>query len=87
MTATVVHIRDGVGYDVYIGRGSKWGNPFKIGRDGNRGEVIDKYAEYLIAHPRLVVDALYELQDKRLACFCAPKPCHGDLLVGLVSCL
>ncbi len=29
-------------YDVYIGRGSKWGNPFHIGKDGNRKEVIDK---------------------------------------------
>ncbi len=29
-------------YDVYVGRPSKWGNPFVIGRDGRRGEVIRK---------------------------------------------
>ena len=34
-------------YDVYIGRGSKWGNPFVIGKDGTREEVINKYEEYL----------------------------------------
>ena len=41
-------------YNVYIGRGSKWGNPFIIGRDGNRKEVIDKYREYIINKPVLL---------------------------------
>ena len=34
-------------YDVYIGRGSKWGNPYRIGEDGTREEVIEKYRLYL----------------------------------------
>jgi uncharacterized protein DUF4326 len=32
---------------VYIGRGSKWGNPFRIGRDGNRAIVIAKFERWL----------------------------------------
>lgn len=71
-------------YDVYIGRPSKWGNPFEIGKDGGRAEVIEKYEEYIRSNPRLL-DALPELKDKTLACWCAPKACHGDVLVKLVK--
>ncbi len=39
---TVVHCKRKT-YDVYIGRPGKWGNPFEIGKDGNRAEVIEKY--------------------------------------------
>jgi len=30
-------------FDVYIGRGSSFGNPFEIGIHGDRNEVIKKY--------------------------------------------
>lgn len=40
-------------FDVYIGRPGPYGNPFTIGRDGNRKEVIDKYEEWLLG----VIDA------------------------------
>lgn len=70
-------------YDVYIGRPSKWGNPFTIGIDGNRGEVIKKYEEWVLSQPNLM-DALYELGGKRLGCWCHPKSCHGDVLVKLL---
>lgn len=66
-------------FDTYIGRGSIWGNPFVIGLDGDRDEVIRKYEEYLAANPMLL-DRLPELLGKRLGCFCAPKACHGDVL-------
>jgi hypothetical protein len=69
---------------VYIGRPSKWGNPFVIGRDGTRGQVIEKYENHLLNDWQLV-EALPELQGKRLACYCAPKPCHGDLLAWLAD--
>lgn len=72
-------------YDVYIGRGSKWGNPFKIGVDGNRKEVIRKYTNYLIGNKELRESALKELKDKTLGCFCKPKPCHGDILTKYVN--
>lgn len=69
-------------YDVYIGRGSKWGNPFVIGEHGDRDEVIEQYAQWLPTQPELVA-SMPELTGKRLGCFCAPKACHGDVLVAL----
>ena len=71
-------------YDVYIGRPSKWGNPFQIGRDGTREEVIEKYRAWVAQRPDLVA-ALPELAGKTIACWCAPKACHGDVLADLVS--
>ncbi|MFW6130894.1 MAG: DUF4326 domain-containing protein [Atribacterota bacterium] len=71
-------------YDIYIGRGSKWGNPFVIGKDGNRKEVIKKYKTYILTKPQLLKD-LNELRNKRLGCFCKPKACHGDVLVELLE--
>lgn len=71
-------------YDVYIGRGSKWGNPFVIGRDGTREQVIEKYRQHLRNRPDLL-QALPELRGKLLGCFCKPKPCHGDIFVELLG--
>lgn len=69
-------------YDVYIGRPSKWGNPFSIGLDGSRTEVIERYLEYILGNEKLM-EALPELRGKRLGCWCAPSPCHGDILKAL----
>ncbi len=69
-------------YDVYIGRPSKWGNPFSIGKDGTRDEVIEKYLQYVLGNDELM-DALPELQGKVLGCWCKPLTCHGDILVDL----
>ena len=71
-------------YDIYIGRPSKWGNPFVIGKDGTREEVIEKYKQYILRNERLLKD-LPELKDKTLGCFCKPFPCHGDVLVELLE--
>jgi hypothetical protein len=79
---TVVHKREP--HDVYIGRPSKWGNPFAIGPDGGRAEVIAKYREWVQKQPRLMA-SLHELRGKRLGCFCKPKACHGDVLRELVE--
>jgi len=68
-------------YDVYIGRGTKWGNPFK---DGTRSEVISKYRDYIIRNKELM-NCLHELEGKVLGCHCKPKACHGDILVYLVK--
>jgi hypothetical protein len=69
---------------VYIGRGSKWGNPFRIGPDGDRAAVIAKYERWLAQQPQLL-RALDELCGRDLVCFCAPRPCHGDLLLRLAN--
>ena len=71
-------------YDVYIGRPSKWGNPFVIGRDGSREQVIAKYRAWVLAQPELVA-ALPELRGKILGCWCAPQACHGDVLAELAQ--
>ena len=83
MATKVVNLRTEP-YDVYIGRGSKWGNPFRVGPDGTRAQVIEKYRAWLRFQPHLI-GALKELRDKRLGCFCAPLPCHGEVLVSLLS--
>lgn len=71
-------------YDVYVGRPSKWGNPYIIGRDGTREDVVRKYRDYILNTPRLR-ESLPELKGKRLACWCAPLPCHGDVLMELAN--
>lgn len=72
-------------YDVFIGRPSKWGNPFKIGIDGNRLEVIEKYEKYIRNNKKLLED-LSELEGKVLGCYCKPKKaCHGDVLIKLIQ--
>lgn len=80
---TVVHVKYAP-YDVYIGRPSKWGNPFIIGRDGTRLEVIALYKAHILGRPELLA-ALPELKGKVLGCYCAPKPCHGDVLAELAE--
>lgn len=64
---------------IYIGRGSKWGNPFRIGPDGDRATVIAKHEQWLRTQHDLL-RALDELRGCDLVCFCAPLACHGDLL-------
>lgn len=81
---TVVNVRK-EGYDIYIGRGSKYGNPFVIGKDGDRAEVIQKYRAYLNEHPELIAAAKRELRNKRLGCFCWPLACHGQILAEVVN--
>jgi len=80
-------------YDVYIGRGSKWGCPFTIIKDrptlakevvGSKEEALAKYKEHILASPELM-EALDELEGKVLGCFCKPEPCHGDVLLELLG--
>lgn len=71
-------------FDVYIGRPSEWGNPFVIGTDGNREQVVAKYKQWLWnrmnTEPEFVAKVA-ALHGKVLGCFCAPLACHGDVLV------
>ena len=69
---------------VYIGRPSMWGNPFVIGRDGTRADVIAKYEIWLLRQPRLMAQ-LDRLAGRDLICWCAPLPCHGDVLLRLAN--
>lgn len=79
---------------VYIGRANRryalpksmWANPFAIGRDGARDEVIAKYRAWLLDHP-LLLQRLRELEGKTLICWCKPAACHGDVIAELVEAL
>lgn len=83
MTGRVVHCKQS-NYDVYVGRPSIWGNPFAIGRDGAREDVINKYRKWLMSREDLL-GLLPTLRGKVLACWCYPKPCHADVLVELAN--
>jgi len=83
MTTRVVHCKREP-FDIYIGRGSIWGNPFRIGPDGTRAEVIAKYRAWLQTQPHLLW-LLPTLRGKVLGCYCAPQACHGDTLAELAE--
>lgn len=90
----VVHCKKSP-YDVYIGRPSKWGNPFTHQPDGktlaqhtvaNRKEAIDAYRTWITrGDGRHLLNDLHELQGKVLGCWCKPQSCHGDVLVELTK--
>lgn len=90
MTTRVVNLRKEP-HDVYIGRGSKWGNPFSHLPDtkattvvATREEAISRYHDWLDEQPELLA-ALPELKGKTLGCYCKPQACHGDLLANLAN--
>lgn len=70
-------------YNVYIGRPSKWGNPFTVEEYG-RAECIRKYEEWVKTQPELM-NSLHELEGKILGCWCKPASCHGDVLLRLIK--
>jgi hypothetical protein len=82
-------------FDVYIGRPSKWGNPFKIVHPRRtRERAIEDYRLWINGAPILVqthgdppskADIRRELRGKVLGCYCAPLPCHGDVLAEIAN--
>lgn len=80
---TVVNVRHAT-FDVYMGRSGPFGNPFVIGPDGNRAEVIRKFRVHF--YERLRLDPAWKklvegLRGKILACHCAPLACHVDVYI------
>ncbi len=70
---------------VWVDRQGPWGNPFKIGRDGSREDVLRDHEDWLRRTPELVME-LWRLRDQALGCWCDPQPCHGWLLAFLANC-
>lgn len=68
---------------IYIGRPSKWGNPFKMSNEKERTLVIEQFEEYLYSSG--LIKDIGELKGKDLVCWCAPKACHGDVLLRLAN--
>ena len=81
---TVVNLHVHKGPGVYIGRGSDWGNPFIIGRDGTRDEVCDRYIK-MNDTPKFKERIRAELKGKVLKCYCKPLRCHGDWLAAVAN--
>lgn len=82
--ARVVHCKKAP-YDVYVGRPSAFGNPYVLGKDGTRENIIEKYRAWLMTQPELVARVKKELAGKVLACWCAPLACHADVLVEVAG--
>lgn len=87
----VVNKHHGVPYDVYIGRGSIYGNPFSHMKNtkaefivGSRHEAVEAYREWVQTQPEILAE-IPKLKGKTLCCFCAPLACHGDILVELAD--
>jgi hypothetical protein len=89
----VVNIRTGARYDVYIGRGSVWGNPFThkpladtkaTFQVSDRQAAIEKYEEWIMTQPELL-GQINKLKGLTLGCYCRPLPCHGDVLIRLAN--
>ncbi|KAF2074902.1 hypothetical protein CYY_003779 [Polysphondylium violaceum] len=83
-------------YDVYVGRknptikstvSTKWGNPFKVGPDGDRNAVMKKYRDWIFspAQDDLFQCAKTELKGKILACWCKPYNCHSFILAEIAN--
>ncbi len=83
MTTKAVHCKKSH-FDVYIGRPSIWGNPFVMGKDGTRAEVVEKYREWILTQPDLL-GKIWTLKGKTLGCWCSPAACHGDVLAELAE--
>jgi len=86
VTTTVVNIKHEIA-DEYIGRPSMFGNPFQIGYDGDRKEVIKKYNDLFATK---IQDSTFrtkvlQLKDKKLGCFCKPEACHGDIIAHWID--
>ena len=84
MKTTVVNIKKTDVWNVFIGRPSKWGNPFKIRKNVTREEVIERYRAYIL-EDKYLLSCLPQLKGKILGCYCSPLPCHGDVLISLIE--
>ena len=89
--SVIVHCKKAP-FDVYIGRPSKWGNPYSHKADTrarfvvkDREEAILKFEEYVRSQPDMVKDIKKELRGKTLGCWCAPQACHGDVLMKIAN--
>jgi len=79
--------------DVYVGRPTKFGNPFSHlphqtlarNRVATREEAVAKYEAWIRANPTLMAAAKAELKGRRLICWCHPLPCHADVLARIAE--
>ena len=70
---------------VYVGRPSKFGNPFPMRSEKDREAVVKRFRKYLLSNPKLMQAAKDELNGKDLVCFCHPLSCHADVLLEIAN--
>lgn len=70
---------------IYVGRPTIWGNPFRLYAEGERASVLAKYEAWLMRQPALLALAKATLRGHDLVCFCAPRPCHADILLRVAN--
>jgi hypothetical protein len=70
---------------IYVGRPSIFGNPYVVGEDGTRDEVIQKYRDYLFSSPVRVAMVKERLRGRDLVCWCSPQACHADVLMEVAN--
>ena len=70
---------------VYVGRPSIYGNPFVIGRDGSRADVVAEYRTWLMVQSKISEADIKALHGKDLVCWCSPAPCHADVLLEVTN--
>lgn len=85
----VVNIDKGGKHDIYIGRGSPWGNPYAIGFEGDeRDDVIRKYKyDFDRGFLKSSKEDALKLKGKVLGCHCKPMACHGDVIAEYLNSL
>ncbi len=86
----IVNIKSKEKYTLYIGRENKYynleksifSNPYVIGKDGNREEVIEKFRIFA-ENNKEILDNLHLIDNQILGCYCYPEKCHGEILIEL----
>lgn len=84
---TVVHCKKHE-YDQLVDRTTILGNPFRIGIDGTREECIAKYELYArerMKHDLVFAQAIWKCRGKRIACWCSPLACHGEVIARIAD--
>jgi transposase-like protein len=76
---------DREGLYMRVDRRSDWGNPFVTPDDGDRDTVINNYEYHYLPHKPSLLDRTNDLRGKALGCWCAPEPCHADVLKRLAE--
>ena len=92
-TVVVNILKDQKAFDVYGGRAGLgfdgiFGNPYRIGRDGTRDEVIVKFRKYFFNRMSTDEDfkkRVIDLKGLRIGCFCTPKACHLDVIAAYLN--
>ena len=85
---TAVNINKGIRCEVYVGRGTPFGNPYVIGQDGDRDEVIRKYRIHF--YEKLKIDPNFKkqvqaLKGRVLGCHCVPLKCHSSVIIDFLD--